>query len=86
MRFNLHSLYVYDQPLLVCCRDCQHRSSVSGELLGAYKGNMKPLADLKLVCSRCQSRDFECFVSPSEELTQAFLAGADLERYRPLQG
>ena len=79
---NLHSLHNSGHPLCVVCLDCSHRSAVSPEKLGASRGDMKEIRDLKLKCSQCQSKNFEAYVVHSAERVAKFLNGWALDEFR----
>ena len=65
---NLHTLAMHGgHPLGVECKGCRHRALVSVERLRAFKGNMKQINRLKLVCSMCGCRYFEATLFNSAE-------------------
>jgi hypothetical protein len=72
---NLHSAYMYGQPLGVRC-PCGHRSLLPLELLQA-KGSMRPLRDLRLKCSQCNGRAVELVLFFKAVQADAFWEGQD---------
>lgn len=56
---NLHIVWSSDLPLLVRCTRCQHRAALPHDKIDAHQGNMKRVSDIKLVCTKCGSRDVE---------------------------
>jgi hypothetical protein len=69
-------------PLCVACRGCGHRAAVPPEVVGAARGDMKELRELKLKCSLCLAKDYEAFVMVTDAQVQSFVDGAPLESFR----
>lgn len=76
---NLHTLGMYEVPLLVQCMECNHRSEVSAEKLLAIGGtsNMTPLYALRFVC-RCGCRTTRRVLVPRAELVADWLLGVQV--------
>ena len=70
---TLHTAWIWGLPLCVRCRSCAHRCGQPLETIGAHQGNMKPLKDLRLKCSRCGGRNVETRLVHSEKAVEAFL-------------
>ena len=70
---NLHTVYCYGHDMGVICRICDHRALLSIERLGAYRGNMRQLVDLKLKCSQCGSDRYTPVLFATQEDVEAFL-------------
>lgn len=73
---NLHTLNMYEVPLLVQCMECNHRSEVPLERLKAIPGtsNMTPLYSLRFVCP-CGCRTTRRVVVLRAELVADWLLG-----------
>jgi hypothetical protein len=50
---NLHSVYVYGQPLGVECKGCGHRALTLTDGIDDFRGNMRELRALRFTCSSC---------------------------------
>ena len=72
-RENLHTVYCYGLDLGVICRICDHRALLSMERLGAYRGNMRQIVDLKLKCTQCGSDRYTPVIFAKQEEVDAFL-------------
>jgi hypothetical protein len=56
---NLHRVWSSGLPLCVMCRQCLHRALVPHDAIGARRGNMDLVKDIRFVCSQCGARDIE---------------------------
>jgi hypothetical protein len=72
-RENLHTVYCYGHPLGVVCRICDHRALLSVSRLGAYRGNMRAITDLRLKCTLCGSDRYTPVLFPNQAEVDAFL-------------
>ncbi|MDP2376423.1 hypothetical protein [Reyranella sp.] len=72
---NLHSADGRGQPLGVICLGCGKRGLLPLKRIGAHSGNMKPLHDLPLRCSRCGSRGVQLFMFFNPVQAKAFDQG-----------
>lgn len=72
---NLHSLTMSGFPLGARCRGCGRRNLIDPKRLDAHDGNMKELRELRLVCSRCSSRDVETRLFWAQQQLDDFVAG-----------
>jgi hypothetical protein len=72
---NLHSADSHGHPLGVICLGCGRRGLLSLERIGARRGNMMPLHDLSLRCSRCSSRGVQLFLFGNLMQAEAFEQG-----------
>lgn len=58
---------------------------VPGEVLGAYRGNMKELRMLTLHCATRQARNFRMFLVSSKEHVEQFMTGDSLDHFRSVE-
>jgi hypothetical protein len=73
---NLHTVFCYGHDMGVICRICDHRALLSIERLGAHRGNMRQITDLKLKCTQCGSDRYTPVIFAKEEEVAAFLPKA----------
>ncbi len=82
MHDNLHSVATAAGVLCVLCR-CGHRAALRKPVIDVYRGNMTPVASLKLKCSRCYQRHGLTLYIPFDEAeVAAFLRGDPFEHRR----
>lgn len=72
-RENLHTVYCYGYDMGVICRICDHRALLSIERLGAYRGNMRQVTELKLKCRQCGSDRYTPVIFADEAEVAGFL-------------
>jgi hypothetical protein len=72
---NLHTVYMYGQPLGVECRGCGHRALAFADKVDELKGNMRELHRLRFRCSACGSRAWKGWLFGDAEETAAWLEG-----------
>jgi hypothetical protein len=70
---NLHTADWHRQPLGVACGMCSHRGLVPLERIGAHSGDMKPIRDLPLKCSKCGSKWVSAYLFVKREEAEAFM-------------
>ena len=72
-RENLHTVYCYGFDMGVICRVCDYRALLSIERLGAYRGNMRQVTDLKLKCTLCASDRYTPVIFANASEVDGFL-------------
>ena len=70
---NLHTVFVYGQPLGVECRGCGHRGLAFEDRVEDLRGNMRELRRLGFVCQACGGRDWTGWLLFDDADRQAFI-------------
>ena len=73
---NLHTVYVYSQPLGVECKGCAHRAlAFTDRDLDGFRADMRELRTLRFVCSKCGSREWAGWLFVDTTERDAWLEG-----------
>ena len=72
---NLHTVYMYGQPLGVECNGCGRRALAFADRVNGFKGNMRELRTLRFLCSKCGSREWAGWLFVNAMERDAWLEG-----------
>jgi hypothetical protein len=74
--YNLHTVYIYSQPLGVECSSCGRRGlAFANRDLNGFKGDMRELRTLRFKCSACGSGDWRGWLFVDATERDAWLEG-----------